>query len=99
MKVEFLSVAELEFAEAVEYYNQESEGLGFKFAAEVKRTLERIVQFPNAWAPLSKRTRRCRTNRFKYGVIYQIRPNKILIVAIMHLNRDPDSWKSRVSTP
>ncbi len=99
MKVEFLSVAEREFAEAVEYYNQESEGLGFKFAAEVKRTLERIVQFPKAWTPLSERTRRCRTNRFKYGVIYQIREDKILIVAIMHLNRDPDSWKSRVSTP
>ncbi len=44
-------MAELEFAEAVEYYNQESEGLGFKFAAEVKRTLERIVQFPKAWMP------------------------------------------------
>ncbi len=99
MKVEFLSVAEREFTEAVEYYNQESEGLGFKFAAEVKRTLESIVQFPKAWMPLSERTRRCRTNRFKYGVIYQIREDKILIVAIMHLNRDPDSWKSRVSTP
>ena len=35
----------------------------------------------------------------QYGVIYQIREDKILIVAIMHLNRDPDSWKSRVSTP
>lgn len=51
MKVEFLSVAELEFAEAVEYYNHESEGLGFKFAAEVKRT----IQFTRAWTPLSKR--------------------------------------------
>ena len=92
-------MAELEFAEAVEYYNLESEGLGFKFAAEVKRTLERIIQFPNAGTPLSTRTRRCRTNRFKYGVIYQIRQDKIIIVAIMHLNQDPDSWRSRVGNP
>jgi len=36
VKIEFLSIAELEFADAVEYYNQQSEGLGFEFAAEVK---------------------------------------------------------------
>ena len=32
--------------------------------------VEQILQFPNAWAPLSKRSRRCRTNRFPYGLIY-----------------------------
>ncbi|MFQ5641650.1 MAG: type II toxin-antitoxin system RelE/ParE family toxin [bacterium] len=99
MKVDFLSAAEAEFVEAVEYYNQQSEGLGFKFAAEVKRTLERIVQYPEAWTPLSKRTRQCRTNRFPYGIIYQNRSDKILIVSIMHLHRHPDSWKSRVDNP
>ncbi|MCH8874582.1 hypothetical protein IH824_17760 [candidate division KSB1 bacterium] len=43
MKVKFLSVAELEFAEAVEYYNQESEGLGFKFALESKSLKKRVA--------------------------------------------------------
>jgi hypothetical protein len=43
VKVKFLSVAEVEFEETVVYYNQESEGLGFEFAAEVRRALERIV--------------------------------------------------------
>ena len=45
MKIEFLSIAELELVDAVEYYNQQSEGLGFELAAEVKRTLERIIQY------------------------------------------------------
>jgi plasmid stabilization system protein ParE len=96
MKVRFLDPAEDEFREAIAYYNDQSEGLGFEFAAEVARTIERILQFPEAWTPLSKRTRRCRTNRFPYGIIYQVREDLILIVSVMNLYRDPDSWKSRL---
>lgn len=85
-----------EFMEAISFYNMQSEGLGYEFAGEVKKTIERIIQYPEAWAKLSKRTRRCRTNRFPYGVIYQIREAVLLIVAVMHLGREPQSWKSRL---
>ena len=64
MRIEFLHPARTELADAISYYNIQSEGLGYEFAAEVKRTLERIVQYPDAWPKLSKRTHRCRTNRF-----------------------------------
>jgi plasmid stabilization system protein ParE len=96
MNVDFLKPAEAEFLEAVAYYNQQSEGLGYEFAAEVKRTIERIIGFPDAWPKLSERTRRCRTNRFPYGIIYQMRGDTLLIVAVMHLRRHPDSWRSRL---
>ena len=92
MKVGFLDPAESEFIRAIGYYNGEGEGLGYEFAAEVNRTIGRIMEYPNAWAQLSKRTRRCRTNRFPYGVIYQVRSDMLLIVAVMHLHRDPESW-------
>lgn len=96
MRVEFTSAAEGEFYEAIVYYNGESEGLGYEFAAEVNRTLGRIIAYPNAWAPLSRRTRRCRTNRFPYGIVYQSRGDVVLIVAVMHLHRDPRSWEVRI---
>ena len=35
MKVEFLDSAEGEFIRTIGYYNGESEGLGYEFAAEV----------------------------------------------------------------
>ena len=95
MNVKFLDPAEAEFAEAIAYYNLQSEGLGFEFAAEVKRTIGRIIRFPDAWQRLSKHTRRVRTNRFPYGIIYQVRSETLLIVAVMHLHRDPETWKSR----
>lgn len=96
MKVEILASAEAELAEAVSYYNEQSEGLGYELAAEVKQTIARILQFPDAWTRLSTRTRRCRTKRFPYGVVYQVRGEVVLIVAVMHLWRHPDTWKSRV---
>jgi hypothetical protein len=39
MDVKFLLAAEKEFEETVIYYNSQSEGLGFEFAAEVKYTI------------------------------------------------------------
>lgn len=96
MKIEVLEPAEAEFREAVDYYNQQSEGLGYEFAAEVRRTLARVVRFPDAWAGLSVRTRRCRTNRFPYGIVYQVREDTILVVAVMHLRRRPDMWRARL---
>ena len=95
MEIIFLSPAKDELTEAITYYNGQSEGLGYEFAAEIKKTLERIVHYPNAWFKLSSRTHRCRTNRFPYGVIYQIRKETILILAVMHLSREPETWKSR----
>jgi hypothetical protein len=95
-EIKFLAPAKAEFLDAISYYNMQSEGLGYEFAAEVKKTIERIIQYPEAWAKLSKRTRRCRTNRFPYGVIYQIREEVLLIVAVMHMGREPHGWKSRL---
>ena len=98
INIKFLTPAEAEFFDAISYYNIQSEGLGYEFAAEVKRTIGRIIQYPEAWTKLSKRTRRCRTNKFPYGVIYQVKEETLLIVAVMHLNREPQNWKSRLKS-
>jgi hypothetical protein len=43
MKIEFLAPAEIELINATSYYNMQSEGLGFEFAAEIKRTIEALA--------------------------------------------------------
>lgn len=96
MKIKFLKNAQIELDEAIEYYNYEVPGLGDAFLTEVLNALDRIGNFPEAWHPSSKRTRRCQTRRFPYGVIYQIRGQEILIVAIANLHRKPDYWKDRL---
>jgi hypothetical protein len=95
MNIFVLSCAEKEFAEAVDYYNDQRSGLGYEFAAEVQRTFERIRQHPEAWSVLSSRARRCLTDRFPFGILYQLRGDCILVGGIMHLKRDPKRWQER----
>lgn len=93
MKARFVSTAELELKEAMEFYESAREGLGAEFLAEVEATTNLIESFPLAWTSLSSRTRRCRTHRFPYGLFYQVRRDEILIVSVMDLRRDPKRWE------
>ncbi|MDJ0763576.1 MAG: type II toxin-antitoxin system RelE/ParE family toxin [Myxococcota bacterium] len=96
MQIQFLESAQAELDEAVDYYNCEAPGLGREFLTEVLNALDRIGSFPKAWHHCSKRTRRCQTRRFPYGIIYQIRKRKILVVAVANLHRKPDYWHDRL---
>ena len=93
MTVRFLSTAELELKEAMEFYEAAREGLGAEFLAEIETTVSLIEAHPLAWTALSSRTRRCRTARFPFGLFYQVRSDEILIVAVMDLRRDPRHWE------
>jgi hypothetical protein len=96
MKFFFHEHAETEFDKAVEYYESCRDGLGMEFAQEIYATIERIVQYPEAWTPSSKRTRRCLMNRFPFGVIYQVRSGVVRIIAVADLRRRPGYWIGRV---
>lgn len=94
MKIVLLDPALQEFSAAVDFYNSESPGLGFEFADEIFHTIARIEAMHGAWQQLSVRTRRCITRRFPYGIVYEQRKNELIIVSIMHLRRNPETWKS-----
>ena len=96
MNVEFLTSAQKEFEEIVNYYDHQREGLGNQFILEVRRTVRRIENFPDAWSPMSSDVRRCQVHRFPYSVIYSVRDEIILIAAIQHHHRQPDHWRGLV---
>lgn len=95
MKIRFLSVAEREYQDAYDYYEEAVEGLGIQFGQEVIAALKRIENFPDAWQKISRKTRRCRLERFPYGLVYQKRTDELLVVAVMHLAKQPAYWVKR----
>lgn len=96
MRYFFHEYAEEEFEKAVEYYNDCGSGLGSEFAREVYSTIERIIQFPEVWTPMSRRVRRCLVHRFPFGVIYHAHPSSLYIIAVADLRRKPNYWIDRL---
>ena len=96
MSVLFHPDAESEFNAAIDYYEDIEKGLGYDFSLEVFSALERIIAFPKAWLVIEDGVRRSLVRRFPYGILYAEEKDKIYIVAVMHLHRDPEYWKHRI---
>jgi plasmid stabilization system protein ParE len=96
MKLKLLAAAKADAASAIAYYNEQEPGLGADFASEVRQTIERILRFPNAWAAVSRRTRRCQVNRFPYGVFYSLKEDVVVVIGVLHGHREPRTWQERL---
>ena len=96
MNFSFHPEAEKELFEAIDHYEEVESGLGHDFAMEVLSAIGRAVDFPKAWPALEGEIRRSLVRRFPYGVLYSEEDDGILIVAVMHLSREPGYWKHRV---
>ena len=96
MNYAFHPDAKAEFLAAIESYEDREPGLGSDFAMEVHSTIENVISFPQAWPVLEDDIRRCLIRRFPYGIVYSHDKGVILILAVMHLHRDPEYWKDRL---
>jgi len=95
MNYQFEVHARQELRDAIAYYDSLNSRLGEDFREEVERLISLLLKFPNAWPKSSLSTRRCRTKRFPYALIYRTKEEVIEIVAVMHLSREPNYWVDR----
>lgn len=98
MKYSFLTEAQKELDQQVEYYERKQPNLGKDFLEEVLLAISRAMNNPKAWPEIASDIRRCLTHRFPYGVLYHFMEGKqeILIIAIMSNHRKPGYWKNRI---
>jgi plasmid stabilization system protein ParE len=87
--------AEAELEDASLFYESRMPGLGKSFAAEVRRTIYLIREFPDAGSPIGHTRRRVLVARFPYSVVYRRDPDSVVIVALAHQRRRPGYWRQR----
>jgi plasmid stabilization system protein ParE len=93
--VRFHPDAESEMIEAAAHYEAQQRDLGRRFLASVQDAANRVVLNPHLYPVVERDVRRCLTKTFPFGVLFRERPDQVVIMAVMHLHRDPDYWKSR----
>jgi len=93
--IRFHPDAEAEMIKAAAYYEAQQPELGRRFLLAVQDAANRIVFNPQLYAVVDRDVRRCLTKTFPFGVLFRERPDKIVIMAVMHLHRDPDYWRDR----
>jgi plasmid stabilization system protein ParE len=91
----FNSLAEAELSDAVDYYEQESPGLGAAFLAAVEHAVTDLVEYPESAPVLSGPYRKKVLSRFPFNLIYRLKGNEIRILAIAHQRRRPYYWLGR----
>ena len=97
--VRFHPEAETEMIEAAAYYEAQQPHLGRRFLASVQDAVNRISVNPRLYPIVELDVRRCLTKTFPFGVLFRERPGKVVVMAVMHLHRDPDYWKNRYCAP
>jgi plasmid stabilization system protein ParE len=86
---------EAEVDEAYRWYERQRQGLGEDFLAAVQATLDRVQINPELPAIIYRDVRRALVRRFPYAVYYRVEPERIAVVAIHHVKRDPRRRQSR----
>jgi plasmid stabilization system protein ParE len=95
-KSHFHPKARAELIESAKYYETQQTGLGKRFLAAVRDSINRIERHPLLYHIVEGEMRQCKVRRFPYGIIFRLGPGQIEIVAVMHFHRKPEYWQSRL---
>jgi toxin ParE1/3/4 len=85
-----------EIKASYDWYEDKANGLGDDFLSELELGFQAIIEYPDTWPVFTKCVRRFILSRFPYSILYQITPDKILVVAVMHNSRKPGYWLNRL---
>lgn len=88
--------AEIEYVDAAEYYARLDPELGERFYEEIERLIQDIRRQPERFRLFNAPLRRHFSQVFPYAVLYVDQPDRVLIIAVMHMKRRPGYWKDRL---
>ena len=81
------------------HYERRRTGLGDQFVDELRKAVARIEGSPLLYGEVFEDIRAAMLRRFPYIIYYQVKPGRLLILAVRHGGDDPAIWKSRIPSP
>ena len=85
--------AEGHLSDAYNWYEEQRVGLGEEFLLCIDASFNVITETPLLFQEKHKNIRCRMTPRFPYGIFYFIDKDKIVVVAVFHLSRNPKLWR------
>ena len=82
--------------EALEFYLSKSPKIAHDFYSIIEYSLKTIQNAPKRWKIIENSFRSYVISRFPFKIIYFEEENEIIVIAIAHLKRNPDYWKTRI---
>ncbi|CAN5524719.1 hypothetical protein BH10ACI2_BH10ACI2_08870 [soil metagenome] len=97
MRIRYHSSARNEVIKAAKYYEDQANGVGNRFLAEIDRVVLDIADLPILWPITEYGTRkRILVSPFPFSIHYKIVHDEIVIIAVAHQSRQEDYWMSRL---
>lgn len=101
MNLRYLTEAREDAVEIASYLDDQSQGLGHEFRAELRTAIDDIQDRPRLFpriedARTSVEVREFHITRFHYRVIYAVLESESVLVAIIHTSRRPGFWRQRL---
>ena len=91
-------LAQAEFDDAADWYEQRRAGRGAAFTAAVSQVLSDISATPDAHPEAHGDIREASISGYPYAIYYRIdaSANRVVVLAVFHTSRDPSIWQGRV---
>jgi plasmid stabilization system protein ParE len=96
-----LPLAKKDIQEAAKWYNSKQKGLGKRFTSEIRQNINLLKQNPHSCAARYNDIRTSVLSIFPFIAYYIVDEQQKLIVisAVLHTSRHPDTWKREDEVP
>ena len=88
-------LAQADIDDAATWYEQQQSGLGSRFLDTLDQVFNRIRDTPQQFPGVSVDIRRALVHTFPYAVYFRELNHAVVILAVLHLRRDPRIWRGR----
>lgn len=97
MKLRYSHAASEEFEEALAWYAERSANAVQRLEREIAAAERVLIRHPRFGTPKAGKARFLPLQDFPYSLVYTIRLNELVVIALAHHSRRPGYWKDRLS--